>query len=161
MNVSVDTDIEPLVPAGLQSGTDRDDELSWGIERLGERELMTGAHGPGPIVERQAWTARQRAPRNPHARHDLLLAFARARQQAHTRQHVAHERARTPRKRVGEVSGPRHHRTRAALDTQKFGHAQIKIGGFVLEVGVWMLYVRVPAIGEVCWTPQLGVTANR
>lgn len=38
---------------------------------------------------------------------------------------------------------------------------RIKIGGFVLEVGVWMLYVRVPAIGEVCWTPQLGVTANR
>lgn len=37
----------------------------------------------------------------------------------------------------------------------------IKIGGFVLEVGVWTLYVRVPAVGELCWTPQLGVTTHR
>ncbi|MDI3512787.1 MAG: hypothetical protein PWP40_16 [Rhodocyclaceae bacterium] len=37
----------------------------------------------------------------------------------------------------------------------------IKIGGFVLEVGVWMLYVRVPAAGELCWTPQLGATIHR
>lgn len=48
-----------------------------------------------------------------------------------------------------------------STDTTEQQGMKIKIGGFVLEVGVWMLYVRVPAIGEVCWTPQLGVTANR
>lgn len=37
----------------------------------------------------------------------------------------------------------------------------IKIGGFVLEVGVWMLYARLPTVGELCWTPQLGVTIHR
>jgi len=38
---------------------------------------------------------------------------------------------------------------------------KIEIGGFVLEVGVWILYVRAPALGELCWTPQFGLTANR
>lgn len=37
----------------------------------------------------------------------------------------------------------------------------IKIGRFELEVGAWMVYVRVPAVGELFWTPSLGLTTNR
>ena len=48
-----------------------------------------------------------------------------------------------------------------STDTEEYQAMTIKIGGFVLEVGVWMLYVRVPAAGELCWTPQLGATIHR
>lgn len=36
----------------------------------------------------------------------------------------------------------------------------ITLGGFVLEVGVWLLYVRVPTVGELCWSPQDGLVTS-
>lgn len=51
--------------------------------------------------------------------------------------------------------------TAPSTDTEELREMKIEIGGFVLEVGVWILYVRAPALGELCWTPQFGLTANR
>ena len=51
--------------------------------------------------------------------------------------------------------------TPPSTHTEEHQAMAIKIGGFVLEVGVWMLYVRLPTVGELCWTPQLGVTIHR